>query len=78
MTDYIIFKLSKCSATIVLSSHPTLLLTTFLMEVYGDINISAPGRYYDAKNDAGPLPIDLPNRSKSFSSRPDISYRMNL
>jgi hypothetical protein len=44
----------------------SIFLTIPLIDVYGLIRISDPRLYLDAKNHAGPVPIDLPITIKSF------------
>ena len=41
---------------------PAVSLTMSLIEVKGDINSKALGFLFEARKEAGPVPIDLPNR----------------
>ncbi len=49
-------------------NFPIIYFTMSLIEVYGDISMSDPGLYYEARWIAAPDPIDLPNTKMSFLS----------
>ena len=53
-------------------THPTRSLATSLIDLKGDINISAAGSRFLATKQAGLEPIERPNKIKSFSETPSF------